>query len=115
MNRGINGSALDRFKKYTPEHRALVVTRVNAGLTDRPKGHDEMCAIVEADKAGSSQLPGGVSRQERAAYEARVRAGMVDLPGDEERWRAEREARSAAEKRRGSLGGYVPSFPWQKF
>lgn len=71
-----------------------------------------MRQIVEEDKKGRAQLPGGMTHAEKIAAEQRRQAGLTDAPGAQEIWVAAMRAQREAERRRVNLGGYVPAYPW---
>lgn len=78
---------LRRFERLTNSEQRHYVGRVKAGVSDMPAAADwdAMCALVEQAKHEQEELHGersrgtmpGLTRRERLAYEARVRAGIA--------------------------------------
>ena len=107
-------AALERFARLSLADKRRVVQNARAGLIDEPADFAEMEELLAEGEYEGPPLPGGVSRAEQLAHEARVRAGLVDRPGDVERLHARLRAERAERKRRESLRGYRPPYPWSQ-
>lgn len=109
---------LESFARLDPATQKRIVGQVRNGDIDRPERFSEMVEIVETYRRETAQLPGGTTHREKAEHEARVRAKMVDAPGQVERLHAQLRARNArrpmsSDEVPRKPPGYRSSYPWQ--
>ena len=105
--------SFESFLRLSELEQNSFVDRARGGLCDRPKNFERFAEIVDARRKKERELPGGTSHWEKESYEARVRAKMVDAPGQRfERRPAERYEPDVFSPHRKS-SGFRPMYPWQ--
>lgn len=106
--------SFENFLRLSASEQAAFVDRVRGGFCDKPRNFERFAAIVDERRDKEQPLPGGTTHAEKIAYEHRLKARLVDLPGERfERRGVERfEPDPFSPFKRSSQ--YQPSYPWQR-